>query len=114
MKKDHLRIVVAAVIFLFITLPAWAQPQGQLAWYKAMEEEGVGYEAIKRKLRVIFYESASFRQQMKTFTMEELCNAFEIMQRADRTLKSSSLNGRLVLERMILKLCDASRPDTQI
>jgi DNA polymerase III delta subunit len=45
---------------------------------------------------------------MKTFTMEELCNAFEIMQRADRTLKSSSLNGRLVLERMILKLCDAS------
>jgi polysaccharide export outer membrane protein len=29
MKKDHLRIVVAAVILLFMVLPAWAQPQGQ-------------------------------------------------------------------------------------
>jgi polysaccharide export outer membrane protein len=29
MKKDHLRIVVAAVIILFMVLPAWAQPQGQ-------------------------------------------------------------------------------------
>jgi DNA polymerase III subunit delta len=107
-----------AFLILFRLIQEGEQPVGLLgsiAWHfrkllraKAMEEEGVGYEAIKRKLRVIFYESASFRQQMKTFTMEELCNAFEIMQRADRTLKSSSLNGRLVLERMILKLCDAS------
>jgi DNA polymerase-3 subunit delta len=107
-----------AFVILFRLIQEGEQPVGLLgsiAWHfrkllraKAMEEEGVGYEAIKRKLRVIFYESASFRQQMKTFTMEELCNAFEIMQRADRTLKSSSLNGRLVLERMILKLCDAS------
>ena len=29
MKKDHLRIVVAAFIILLMVLPAWAQPQGQ-------------------------------------------------------------------------------------
>ncbi len=29
MKKDHLRIVVAAVIILFMILPAWAQPPEQ-------------------------------------------------------------------------------------
>ena len=31
MKKDHLRIVVAAVIILFMVLPAWAQPPEQKA-----------------------------------------------------------------------------------
>ena len=28
MKKDHLRIIVTAVILLFMVLPAWAEPQG--------------------------------------------------------------------------------------
>jgi len=90
---------------------------GSIAWNfrrlmlaKAMEANGIGYEEIKRKLKppVIFHQSASFKKQMKTFTMEELSRVFEIMKRADLALKSSGLNGRLVLERMILKLCDAA------
>ncbi len=33
--------------------------------------------------------------------------AFEVMLAADKALKSSGIAGRLVLERMILKLCGA-------
>jgi DNA polymerase-3 subunit delta len=85
---------------------------GGIAWNfrrlmhaKAMEAAGVGYEDIKRKLRVIFHQSASFREQMQSFSMEELRTAFEIFLSADKALKSSTINSRLVLERMILRLC---------
>ena len=73
---------------------------------KAMEADGLGYDEIKKRLKIIFYESASFQRQMRSFSLKSLYDAFEVMQHADRSLKSSSLNGRLVLERMILKLCD--------
>jgi DNA polymerase III subunit delta len=85
---------------------------GGIAWNfrrlmhaKAMEAAGVGYEDIKRKLRVIFHQSASFREQMQSFSMEELRTAFQIFLSADKALKSSTINSRLVLERMILRLC---------
>jgi DNA polymerase-3 subunit delta len=85
---------------------------GSIAWNfrrliraKAMESSGVGYEEIKRKLNVIFHQSASFQEQMRRFSMDELRNAFGIMLGADRALKSSGLSGRLVLERVILELC---------
>jgi DNA polymerase-3 subunit delta len=85
---------------------------GAIAWNfrrlvraKAMEAAGMGYEEIKRKLSVIFHQSALFQEQMRRFSMEELQKAFDIMLSADRALKSSNLNGRLVLERMILRLC---------
>jgi DNA polymerase III delta subunit len=70
-----------------------------------MEAAGVGYEEIKRKLNVIFHQSASFQEQMRRFTMDELREAFDIMLSADKALKSSGQSGRLALERMILKLC---------
>jgi len=85
---------------------------GLIAWNfrrlmraKAMEAAGIGYEEIKRKLGVIFHQSASFQEQMRRFSMGELYNAFDIMLGADRALKSGGLNSRLVMERMILKLC---------
>ena len=40
MKKDHLRIVVAAVIILFMVLPAWAQPPEQKAAAPARTVQG--------------------------------------------------------------------------
>lgn len=85
---------------------------GSVAWNfrrllraKAMEAAGAGYEEIKRKLNVIFHQSAAFREQMQSYGMQELERAFEVMLAADRTLKSSGLSGRLVLERMIVRLC---------
>jgi len=85
---------------------------GSLAWNfrrllraKSMEASGTGYEDIKRKLGVIFHQSAQFQDQMRRFTMDELQEAFRVMLTADKALKSSGLSGRLVLERMILRLC---------
>ncbi len=85
---------------------------GSIAWNfrrlmraKAMELAGTGYEEIKRKLGVIFHQSASFQQQMRGYSMDELRNVFAVMLGVDRALKSSGISGRLVLERMILTLC---------
>lgn len=72
---------------------------------KVMEASGVGYEEIKRKLVIIFHQSALFQEQMRRFSMEELRVIFGILLTTDRQLKSSGLNSRLVLERMILKVC---------
>jgi DNA polymerase-3 subunit delta len=87
---------------------------GTIAWNfrrllkaKTMQASGTGYEEIKKKLGVIFHQSASFQDQMRHFTIDELKKAFEVMLRADKALKSSGLPGRLVLERMILDLCGA-------
>lgn len=85
---------------------------GSIAWNfrrllraKAMESAGAGYEDIKRKVGVIFHQSANFHEQMRRYSLDELRGVFSIMLAADRRLKSSGLAGRLVLERMILRLC---------
>jgi DNA polymerase-3 subunit delta len=85
---------------------------GSIAWNfrrlmraKSLEASGMGYEDIKRKLGVIFHQSASFQEQMRRFSVDELRSVFDTMLGADRALKSSGLSGRLVLERMILKVC---------
>jgi DNA polymerase-3 subunit delta len=85
---------------------------GSIAWNfrrllqaKAMEEAGTGADEIVKKLRVIFHQAGLFKEQMRRYTRDELRAAFSVMLAADRTLKSSGLNGRLVLERMILRLC---------
>jgi DNA polymerase-3 subunit delta len=72
---------------------------------KSMEAAGVGYEEIKKKLRVIFHQSAAFQQQMRSYTLPEIEGFFGALLSADRALKSSGLGGRLVLERMIIDLC---------
>jgi DNA polymerase-3 subunit delta len=104
-----------ALLILSRLLQEGEQPVGLLgsiAWNfrrlmraKSMEAAGVGFEEIKRKLNVIFHQSALFQEQMRRFSVDELREAFDIMLSADRALKSSGLAGRLVLERMILKLC---------
>jgi DNA polymerase-3 subunit delta len=104
-----------ALLILSRLLQEGEQPVGLLgsiAWNfrrliraKSLESEGVGYEEIKRKLNVIFHQSALFQEQMRRFSMDELRDDFDIMLKADKALKSSGLSGRLVLERMILQLC---------
>jgi DNA polymerase-3 subunit delta len=87
---------------------------GSIAWNfrrllqaKAMEAAGIGPDEIMKKLRppVIFHQAAVFKSQMRSYTMNELRGAFKAMLSADRALKSSGLSGRLVLERMILRVC---------
>ena len=87
---------------------------GSIAWNfrrllhaKAMEAAGMGPDEIMKKLRppVIFHQTAQFKAQMRSFSLDELRKAFDVMLSTDKTLKSSGLSGRLVLDRMILKLC---------
>jgi DNA polymerase-3 subunit delta len=92
------------------------QPVGllaSLAWNfrrllkaRSLEAGGTGYDEIKRKLGVIFHQSASFQEQMRSYSLPELQGVFEVLLRADRSLKSGGLGGRLVLERMLLRLCE--------
>jgi DNA polymerase III delta subunit len=67
----------------------------------------MGPDEITKKLRppVIFHQAGQFKEQMRRYTLDELREAFGVMLSTDRALKSSGLNSRLVLERMILKLC---------
>jgi DNA polymerase III subunit delta len=85
---------------------------GSVAWNfrrllqaKSMEAAGIGSDEIMKKQRVIFHQTGLFKEQMRRYTMDELRETFSVMLAADRALKSSGLNGRLVLERMILTLC---------
>ena len=72
---------------------------------KAMEAAGLSADDAAKKLRVIFHQAAQFKEQMRSYSMEELRSVFEVLLSTDKALKSSGLNGKLVLERMILKLC---------
>ncbi len=85
---------------------------GSIAWNfrrlmqaKAMESAGLGPDDITKKLRIIFHQAGLFKEQMRSYTLDELREVFAIMLSTDKALKSSGLNGRLVLERMILRLC---------
>jgi DNA polymerase-3 subunit delta len=87
---------------------------GSIAWNfrrllqaKAMEAAGTGPDEIMKKLRppVIFHQVAQFKTQMKSYRVEELRETFAVMLQADKALKSSGLSGKLVLERMIFRLC---------
>ena len=62
---------------------------------------------MKKLSAIIFHQAAQFKAQMRSYTLAELRKAFEVLLAGDRALKSSSLPGKLVLERMILKLCGA-------
>lgn len=110
-RKDHDR----SILILSRLIQEGEQPVvllGSIAWNfrrlmraKGMEATGKGYEEIKRKLGVIFHQSARFQEQMRRFTLEELRGVFSVLLAADRQLKSSALSGRLVLERMIMRVC---------
>jgi DNA polymerase-3 subunit delta len=87
---------------------------GSVAWnfrrllqVKSMEASGASVDDGMKKLRppVIFHQVKQFKLQIKSYRIEELRAAFDVIMSADRALKSSALPGRLVLERMILKLC---------
>jgi DNA polymerase III subunit delta len=85
---------------------------GSIAWNfrrllqaKSMEAAGISSDEIMKKQRVIFHQAGLFKDQMRRYSIDELRKVFSVMLAADRALKSSGLNGRLVLERLILKLC---------
>jgi DNA polymerase-3 subunit delta len=85
---------------------------GSIAWNfrrlmqaKAMEAAGMGQDDIMKKLRIIFHQAGLFKEQMRCYTLDELREVFAVMLSTDKALKSSGLNGRLILERMILRLC---------
>jgi DNA polymerase-3 subunit delta len=91
---------------------------GAIAWNfrrllqaKSLEATGIGIEESMKKLRppVIFHQAASFRSQMKSYTLDELREVFAIMLSTDKALKSSGLKGSVVLERMIMRLCGEGR-----
>jgi len=75
---------------------------------KAMEAAGMSPDEVVKKLRVIFHQAAQFKEQMRSYSMEELRGVFEVLLSTDKSLKSSGLSGRLVLERMILRLCGSN------
>ena len=112
-KKDRER----AFVILGRILEEGEQPVGLLgmvAWNfrrllkaKGMEEAGQAYDVIKKKINVMYFQSSSFQEQLRRFSLEELRRAFRVMLETDRRLKSSSLDGGLVMERMIVELCGA-------
>ncbi|MEK6742030.1 MAG: DNA polymerase III subunit delta [Nitrospirota bacterium] len=87
---------------------------GSIAWnfrrlmqVKAMEFAGTGLDEGMKKLRppVIFHQAAAFKEQVRSYSLAELEMAFEVLLNADKAMKSSGIGGRLVLERMIMRLC---------
>jgi len=112
-KKDH------ALAFLILSrlIQEGGSPIGLLGaigWnfrrlmqVKAMESSGVGLDEGMKKLRppVIFHQAAAFKDQVRSYSLMELEKVFEVLLNTDRGLKSSGLSGRLVLERMILRIC---------
>jgi len=87
---------------------------GSISWnfrrllqVKAMELSGTELDESLKKLRppVIFHQATAFKEQVRSYSLTELEQAFEVLLNADRSLKSSGIGGRLVLERMIMRLC---------
>ncbi|MCK9420076.1 MAG: DNA polymerase III subunit delta [Nitrospirae bacterium] len=87
---------------------------GSIAWnfrrlmqVKALEAAGMAFNDAMKKLRppVIFHQVDLFKSQVTSYTLDELREVFAVMLSTDKALKSSGLNGRLVLERMILRVC---------
>jgi DNA polymerase-3 subunit delta len=74
---------------------------------KAMENAGLGIDEGMKKLRppVIFHQATAFKEQVRSYTLAELEKVFEILLSADKAMKSGGIGGRLLLERMIMRLC---------
>jgi DNA polymerase-3 subunit delta len=89
---------------------------GSIAWNfrrllqtKSRQLSGMSLDDAIKGLRppVIFHQTAEFKAQINSYSLDELRRAFSVMLSTDRALKSSSLPGKLILERMILELCGA-------
>lgn len=79
----------------------------RLAQAKSLEAAGTSADDILKRVRppVIFHQAKQFKEQMRCYSLAELREVFPVLLAADNTLKSSGTAGRLVLERMILRLC---------
>ncbi len=107
-----------AFLILSRLLQEGEQPVGLLgavAWNfrrllqaKSLEASGLGSDEVMKKLRIVFHQAGLFKEQMRRYRQDELRGALSVLLSTDRALKSGGLNGKLVLERMILKLCGGS------
>jgi DNA polymerase-3 subunit delta len=77
----------------------------RLMMAKSMEAAGMGPSEVIKALRVIFHQANLFKEQMRKYPLEELKEVFGILLSTDKALKSGGLNGKLILERMIVRLC---------
>jgi DNA polymerase-3 subunit delta len=77
----------------------------RLMMAKSMEAAGMGPGEVIKALRVIFHQANLFKEQMRRYTLDELKEVFSILLSTDKALKSGGLNGKLILERMIVRLC---------
>ncbi|OGW41170.1 MAG: DNA polymerase III subunit delta [Nitrospirae bacterium GWD2_57_9] len=87
---------------------------GSIAWNfrrllqaKSRQQSGISLDEAIKGLRppVIFHQTAQFKAQLNSYSLDELRRVFDVMLDTDRALKSSGLPGKLILERMILELC---------
>jgi len=106
-----------AILILSRLIQEGEQPVGLLgsiAWnfrrlmqVKAQVSVGAAPDEAMKKLRppVIFHQAGRFKEQLRSYSLDELRGVFSVLLTTDRQLKSSALPGRLVLERMILSVC---------
>ena len=78
----------------------------RLMQVKAMESSGVGLDEGMKKLRppVIFHQAAAFKDQVRSYSLMELEKVFEVLLNSGQRAQVKRIGGRLVLERMILRI----------
>ncbi len=106
-----------ALVILFRLMQEGESPVallGSISWNfrrlvkaKTLEASGLSPDDITRRLGVIFHQAPLFKRQMQRYRIEEFPGVFGMLLSADKALKSSGISGRLVLERMILRLCQS-------
>jgi len=68
-------------------------------------EQGIKPQEIARQLRVMPFYRRRFFEQTRKFTMERLRKLFQVLVDAELQLKSTSIDPRLLLELVIVKMC---------
>jgi len=76
-----------------------------MARAKEMLREGFSYTDVGRKLGIRDFYLKGFLEQVHTFSLSQVEAHFTCLFRSDWRLKSSRINKRLILERLITDLC---------
>jgi len=76
-----------------------------MARAKEMLEEGSSYAEVGRRLGIRDFYLEGFLEQVHTFSLPQVEANFTHLFRSDWKLKSSRINKRLILERLITDLC---------
>ncbi len=68
-------------------------------------EQGIEPQEIANQLRVMHFYRKRFFEQTRKFTMDRLRKLFKVLLDAELQLKSTSIDHRLLLELVIVKMC---------